>query len=821
MTLRKKTLVIIIGTFFALFLLLYSVAGLLFFGSVTVLEEEKAGKNMERALTILQNDLYKLSLTALDWSGWDETCSFMSGRNPGYISQNLSENTFTTLRLNLIVFVDNTGEILYAQAYDLANSRLIPLPPDLDRHLFAGSPLLGHQHTDSLTSGFISLDGAPMQVVSRPVITSSHQGPIRGALIMGRLIDEAVSSHLSEMMRLPITFVPYDGTPQANLSQLSTGSNFFVQRNGREAISCYTVLKDIYGNPAILMRLEMPREVLRAVLAIMRNIIVVLAAIGLIFSLVIIVALEKAVLSRIVRLTALAIDIGETGDTSKRLRTGGGGDELSRLTVNINNMLERLEKSRLAIAERELRLRLITDNMLDTISQVDLKGNLLYVSPSHQMLLGYRPEEMVGKPFTDFVYPDDLPTVIATFRRAVHTMEPQRGEFRYLHAGGYPIWAEGIGRIFYDPSGRPAGGVLSCRDISERKEMEERLKYLSLHDTLTGLYNRTYFEQEIERLKKSRAASAGLIICDVDGLKLFNDSMGHSTGDKLLQSAAAVIRSCFREGDIVARIGGDEFAVLLPGTTTEAVEGACRRLREALVAYNAAHPNPPLSISLGFAVCHDLSDLESLFREADNNMYREKLHSRQSARSATVLTLMKALEARDYITEGHADRLQSLVVALAQAVGLPETKTADLRLFARFHDIGKVGISDRILFKKGRLTKAETAEMQRHCEIGHRIAMSAPDLLPIADWILKHHEWWDGNGYPQGLKGEEIPLECRILSIADAYDAMTSDRPYRKAVPHDIALAELIRHAGIQFDPSLVKLFIEVLDIGAISETVA
>jgi len=205
-------------------------------------------------------------------------------------------------------------------------------------------------------------------------------------------------------------------------------------------------------------------------------------------------------------------------------------------------------------------------------------------------------------------------------------------------------------------------------------------------------------------------------------------------------------------------------------------------------------------------------NLNSLFKEADNNMYREKLYHSQSSRSAIVKTLMKALEARDYITEGHADRLQTLVSDMASFIGLPEQKIIDLRLFAQFHDIGKVGIPDRILFKAGSLTAEEFTEMQRHCEIGYRIAKSAPDLNYVADWILKHHEWWNGQGYPLGLQGEEIPLECRILAITDAYDAMTSHRPYRKAMLHEEALQELKKCANIQFDPQLVQAFIKVIE---------
>jgi HD-GYP domain-containing protein (c-di-GMP phosphodiesterase class II) len=149
---------------------------------------------------------------------------------------------------------------------------------------------------------------------------------------------------------------------------------------------------------------------------------------------------------------------------------------------------------------------------------------------------------------------------------------------------------------------------------------------------------------------------------------------------------------------------------------------------------------------------------------------------------------------------------------MAALIGLPESTTADLSLFAKFHDIGKVGISDAILLKKGLFTSEEWTEMKRHCEIGYRIALSAPDLVPIADWILRHHEWWDGQGYPLGIQGEEIPVECRLLAIADAYEALTSDRPYRRALSHREAVAELRRHAGTQFDPHLLEKFLKMLE---------
>ena len=350
-------------------------------------------------------------------------------------------------------------------------------------------------------------------------------------------------------------------------------------------------------------------------------------------------------------------------------------------------------------------------------------------------------------------------------------------------------------------------------EVIERKAAEEKMAYFSLHDALTGLYNRTYFEEEMRRLSNDRVGNVGLIMCDVDGLKLINDSMGHDNGDSLLLATANLIKSCFRNTDVVARVGGDEFAILIPNCTPEILESAYNRLQESANQSDLSWQGMPLSLSVGVAMRTNPSVLLSdIYKEADNNMYRQKLYRSQSARSAIVQTLMKALEARDFITEGHAERLQVMVAELGAKLGLTGRNIVDLRLLAQFHDIGKVGLPDRILFKPEPLTPEERKEMQRHSEMGHRIALSAPDLVHIADWILKHHEWWNGSGYPLGLAKEDIPLECRILAVADAYDAMTSNRPYRDALPRETAVAELERCAGIQFDPYLIKQFVEMIE---------
>jgi len=485
--------------------------------------------------------------------------------------------------------------------------------------------------------------------------------------------------------------------------------------------------------------------------------------------------------------------------------------EITGIRCTIQDITDR-KRAEIRLRESEERFRQLAENIRE-VFYIYEEGILRYVSPAYAEIWGRPPEPLFQDPEVHLktIHPEDRDYV----KQSIEKRSQQDIEviYRIVRPDQSIRWIKNRSFPISDDSGRTCRIVGIATDITDLKVGEEKLRYLSLHDPLTGLYNRVYFEEEISRIEKTRHGTVGILSCDVDGLKLVNDTLGHDQGDRLLAAAAKVIRNSFRGGDLAARIGGDEFAVILPNTTRSAVENACQRIQEGVASYNAITPELPLSISVGFAIRNGShKNLKDVYKEADNHMYRKKLYRTQSIRSTIVSTLINTLNARDLTTERHTSRLEKLLVRMAILIGLPESETADLSLFARFHDIGKVGISDAILLKEGPFTPEEWAEMKRHCEIGYRIALSASDLVPIADWVLKHHEWWDGRGYPLGIKGEEIPVECRLLAIADAYEALTSARPYRRPCSHWEAVAELCRYAGTQFDPELLEMFVKMLE---------
>lgn len=468
----------------------------------------------------------------------------------------------------------------------------------------------------------------------------------------------------------------------------------------------------------------------------------------------------------------------------------------------------KLEKK---LRESEERYRQIISSISEGYYETNLQGRYTFFNDSFCRMTGYSREELLDASFRLLQAPGEK--VYRFFSKVYRTGTAEEGiTFLMRKKDG----SEMIVELSISPVRNPAGicegfrGLI--RDVTERKRYEEKLQYLSFHDALTRVYNRGYFEEEMKRLTNSRDYPISIIVADLDGLKIVNDSLGHDKGDMLLKTTAEILNRSVRTNDIVSRIGGDEFALILPRTCEDTAVNIVKRIGKNVELFRQENPEIPLNLSIGTATSENPSHpIVEIFKEADNNMYRNKISRSSSSRRAIVKALLSTLAERDFITGGHAKRLRTLAQDLGEMLGLSPRQISDLNLLSSVHDLGKVGIPDHILFKPGKLDQKEWLEMQRHPEIGHRIASACPDLQHVAELILYHHEKWDGSGYPGGLKHKEIPIECRILALVDAYDAMTSNRPYRAGISPEEAIQEIMRCSGTHFEPELARVFIEMI----------
>ena len=333
---------------------------------------------------------------------------------------------------------------------------------------------------------------------------------------------------------------------------------------------------------------------------------------------------------------------------------------------------------------------------------------------------------------------------------------------------------------------------------------------LLFKDKLTGLYNKTFFDEELTRLDTKRQLPISLIMGDINGLKLINDAFGHSMGDSVLKKAAEIMTNSFRDEDIISRIGGDEFVILLPMT----VEKTALKIVERVKRKCENNPLEYIKINISFGVATKTSideDINKVYKKAEDRMYFNKLKESKEAKLSIIEFLKNRLEKITYETKSHYDRLKELTLMMAEALNLTETEKEELRLLCEFHDIGKIGVSKDILQKQDKLNKEEWENIKRHSEIGYYIAKEIKDASTIDELILTHHERWDGKGYPGLLKNDEIPLIARIFALADAYDMMVNDRPFQTRMTKKAALEEIIEQSGRQFDPKLAEIFINLM----------
>jgi diguanylate cyclase (GGDEF)-like protein len=459
--------------------------------------------------------------------------------------------------------------------------------------------------------------------------------------------------------------------------------------------------------------------------------------------------------------------------------------------IDRQTLLNSLDEKNRQIEMLNADLKYLIDNSIDGIIISDTTEKIVFANEAALKIMDKHMSELIGSKL-------DIP---------VFLKKPVDIEIKWKN--GYIITAD-IRSIKIIWNGQESY-LTSVRDMTERAEMEKRIRYMSFHDSLTGLYNRAYFEEEIKRIDTERQLPISIIMGDANNLKLINDVFGHFSGDEMLITLANIIRDSCRQEDLIVRIGGDEFILLLPNCDEKTAYETVKRIREKCKEIKLENGLIP-SIALGHSVKNNKTEtIYSIIKTAEDKMYKNKLVESKSLRNTVLASLQRTLYEKDYLTEEHAERTRELAVKFGNHLGLSEDDINDLILLTSLHDIGKIAIQKDILIKKAPLNKEEWDMIKNHPETGYRIIKEVKQINDIAEAVLAHHEQWDGNGYPNRIKGKEIPYISRILSIVDSYDVMTNDRPYRKAMTKLEAIEELKRYSGIQFDAELVEVFLEIL----------
>jgi len=725
---------------------LYAATQFLMLRSFEAIENERAAADTLRVKSALSNEIENFKTMLTDWSSWDDSYKFIESRDDLFLEANVKRETFESMRIDLMLFFNNEGALIYGREYDAKTNRLLPAGRDVLRKIGAAG-LSKHDGTNSGASGIVLFPRGPMIISSMPILTTEQRGPARGALVMGRWLNGAEISRLVSVTRQPMEFQRLDRPVSAETLKVLkiTGRDrgIALKPRGKNVMDGYMVIRDIAGAPALLMKTPMRRDVYRQSISGIRYFFVFFTLSGLISAVILILMLQKVVLSRLMALGRELSRIGKGRSMSARLSISGG-DELSKLAKNVNSMLDGLETAQLELGRQESlqksaeQYRTLVERSPSAVFIID-SGKIIFTNKAGLTLLGATfPEEVVGTKFTSFLREDyrdtfnglmrqiregsDLPMTVCTLlrfdSRAIH-----------VEIAGSAFAFEGIEAI-----------QLVAHDDTRRREAEMRLKFMAYHDPLTELPNRAMFNSMLGNAimnSEETDRKIAVMLLDLDRFKEINDTMGHKFGDEMLIAVAERLCETAGEECVIARYSGDEFLLMFEDLRSQ------REAEDTAASLIAAVAKPFLkhghrhfiTASVGVSMFpDDAESVESLIMNADIAMYRAKARG-----SNNYMFYSEEIRSSVFEKKTLADELRK---ALESKDGLS------------LHYQPLIGV------KNGEIVGAEALARWNHPTLGH---IPPRKFIPVAEetgLILQFGEWalgvacadnvrWQKNGLPR------------------------------------------------------------------------
>ncbi len=461
------------------------------------------------------------------------------------------------------------------------------------------------------------------------------------------------------------------------------------------------------------------------------------------------------------------------------------------------------------LKEAEIRFRSIFNQAPTGIGYATMEGVIMEVNNEYEHMLGYTIDEINRLPADHTTYPEDLAIQNKKLNEIRDGLLKNFSmDKRYVTKNGKLLWANlSVSKVRFTQD-QPEHLMMIVQDITEKKEYELFLEYIAYHDQLTHCYNGRYYEEFIEKEIHEKDFPISLILVNVNGLKTVNEVFGHKAGDNLLKIVASTLKKTCEESAMIARVSSNEFLILHKNQNENVLKFFETSINFAIDRQRIE--GMKISVSMGCAVWENINtSYRDIFKRIEGRMLNEKVVSKNSMLSKTIDIIINSLFEKNNREMLHSKRVSVICEKLAQKMDFDQKNIDKIKIAGLMHDIGKIGISDEILNKSGKLDDQEWDQIKRHSEAGYRILSSAIEFSEIAECVLTHHERWDGKGYPKGLSGTDIPLFSRIIAVADAFDAMTSQRTYRQILSIEKVMDEMRINAGKQFDPEIVGLFLD------------